>query len=55
VNQLLAKELVKGVEVKLPYGFGSLEIRKRPSRLSIVEGKLVTNLPVDWNATLNLW
>jgi len=34
---------------------GSLEIRKKPSRISIVDGKLVTNLPIDWDATLRLW
>ena len=34
---------------------GSLEIRKRPTRVAIVDGKLVTNLPIDWDATLKLW
>jgi hypothetical protein len=34
---------------------GTLEIRKRPTRIAVVEGKLVTNLPVDWDATLELW
>ena len=30
-------------------------VRKRPSRISIVNGKVTTNLPVNWNATLKLW
>jgi hypothetical protein len=34
---------------------GTLEIRKKPARVSIVDGKLVTNLPIDWDATLKLW
>ena len=34
---------------------GSLEIRKRPTRVAIVDGKLVTSLPIDWDKTLKLW
>ena len=55
INEYLAQELCKGKEIKLPNRMGTLEIRKKPSRLSIVEGKLVTNLPIDWDATLKLW
>ena len=55
VNDYLADELTKGKEIKLPHRMGSLEIRKKPSRISIVDGKLVTNLPIDWDATLRLW
>ena len=55
INSLLAKELIKGNEVKLPWRMGSLELRKKPSRVRIIDGKLVTNLPIDWDATLKLW
>ena len=55
VNNLLAEELIKGNAIKLPHKLGTLEIRKRPTRIAVVEGKLVTNLPVDWDATLELW
>ena len=55
VNQGLAEELVRGAEIHLPERMGDIEIRKKPSRLSIVDGKLVTNLPIDWDATLKLW
>lgn len=55
INEYLAEELVKGNEIKLPHRLGTLEIRKKPSRLSIVDGKLTTNLPIDWDATLKLW
>ena len=55
VNDYLAKELIKGNQIKLPHRLGTLEIRKKPSRISIVDGKLITNLPIDWNATLKLW
>lgn len=55
INDYLAEELSKGKEINLPHRMGTLEIRKRPSRIKIVDGKLVTNLPIDWDTTLNLW
>lgn len=55
INSYLAEELSKGKEIKLPHRMGTLEIRKRPTRVAIVDGKLVTNLPIDWDATLKLW
>ena len=55
INTYLAQELIKGKELKLPHKMGTLEIRKRPTRVSIVDGKLVTTLPINWDATLKLW
>ena len=55
INEYLADELSRGKEINLPYRMGTLEIRKRPTRISIVDGKLVTTLPIDWDATLKLW
>ncbi len=34
---------------------GKLELRKSLRRLDIVNRKLVTSLPVDWDRTLKLW
>ena len=34
---------------------GILEVRKRPATIKIVNGKLVNNLPIDWDTTLKLW
>ena len=55
INQYLADELCQGHEIKLPHRLGSLELRKRPTRIAIVDNKLVTTLPIDWDATLKLW
>lgn len=55
INSMLALELGKGKEINLPHRLGTLEIRKRPSRIAIVNGKVVTNLPIDWDATFKLW
>lgn len=55
INNYLAEELSRGREIRLPHRMGSLEIRKRPTRVAIVDGKLVTSLPIDWDKTLKLW
>ena len=34
---------------------GKLELRKRPTIVEFKEGKLRTNLPIDWDSTLKLW
>lgn len=55
INQYLAEELSNGHEIRLPHRLGTLELRKRPTRIEIVNNKLVTTLPIDWDATLKLW
>lgn len=55
INDLLAIELSKGNAINLPHRLGTLEIRKRPTRVAIIDGKLVTSLPIDIDATLKLW
>jgi hypothetical protein len=34
---------------------GRLELRKIASSIKFVNGKLKTNLPINWDATLKLW
>lgn len=55
VNKQLAKLLISGKEIKFPARMGTLELRKKPSRIEIIDGELVTNLPINWDATLKLW
>ena len=55
VNNILAEELSNGNDVTLPNKMGRLELRKYNANVSFVEGKLKTNLPIDWNRTLKLW
>ena len=55
VNNYLAEELNNGNDVDLPLRMGKLEVRKRKARISIVDGKIKTNLPIDWAATFKLW
>jgi len=55
VGIYLAEELCKGSEVKFPAQMGVIELRKTTPFVGYKEGKLVTNLPIDWDATLKLW
>lgn len=56
INNLLGDNIVRGIDVKLPHRMGTIEIRKYERSLSIDEnGKIKTNLPVDWDNTLKLW
>ena len=55
INKQLAKRLISGQEVRFPARMGILELRKKPSRIEIIDGELITNLPIDWDATLKLW
>lgn len=56
INNLLVDDIVTGNEVKLPHRMGTIEVRKYEKSVRIDEnGKVVTNLPVDWNNTLKLW
>ena len=55
VNNLLADFLSKGHNVNLPCQMGRLEIRKYDAKITLQKGKIVTNLPIDWDRTLKLW
>lgn len=55
INNLLADSMLEGKDIHLPYKMGVLEVRKYDAKISFVDGKLKTNLPVDWDKTLKLW
>lgn len=55
INNYLRDSLIEGNDVQLPEKMGRLELRKTQTKIKFENGKLKTNLPVDWNATLKLW
>lgn len=55
INDELRKSLIEGKDVLLPERMGRLELRKSKNSIKFVGGKLKTNLPVNWDATLKLW
>lgn len=55
INDDLRDLLIEGKDVTLPEQMGRLELRKITNTIKFVDGKIKTNLPIDWNATLKLW
>ena len=55
VNNILRDNLANGEDVVFPERMGQLELRKRIPSSTFEDGKLKTNLPIDWDATLKLW
>lgn len=55
VNRLLAIALSDGKDISLPCSMGRLEVRKHPVTVKLKDGKIVTNMAIDWNRTVKLW
>lgn len=55
INNYLAESLILGNDIKLPNKMGRLELRKYDVRFSFKNGKVKSNLPIDWDKTLKLW
>lgn len=55
INKALREEFLNGKPIVLPERLGIIEARKIFTSASIRNGKIVTNYPIDWNATLKLW
>ena len=55
VNNYLADELIKGNDIVIPNRLGRIELRKYNAIIAFDNGKIKTNLPVDWDRTLKLW
>lgn len=55
LNQTFQDQLLSGKDVKLPKGMGRLEVRKFETKVLYKDHKVVTNLPIDWKRTIELW
>lgn len=55
INTYLQEQLTLGEDINLPQRMGTLELRKFKTRVSFSNGKMITNLPIDWDETLKLW
>lgn len=55
INNLLVDRFLQGYDIDLPHRLGKIELRKFDKRVSFNNGKLCTNLPIDWDKTLKLW
>lgn len=55
INATLQDQLLEGKDILLPHKMGRIEIRKFLAKIDYKDGKLVTNLPIDWKKTIDLW
>jgi hypothetical protein len=55
INKLLALNFLVTGSIKFPERMGEITLRKYPAKITLNNGKVQTNLPIDWDATLNLW
>lgn len=55
VNKALVLHFLIAGSIKLPERMGEITLRKYPAKITLENGKVQTNLPIDWDATLNLW
>lgn len=55
LNQALAQQLIDKGKIVLPERLGIVEIKKYTPTIKLENNKVKTNLPIDWDATLNLW
>ena len=55
VNEHLSELLIEGNDIILPLNMGQIELRKFTPVIKFEDGKVKTNLPIDWPETLKLW
>ncbi|MBO6233324.1 MAG: hypothetical protein J6N78_04615 [Clostridia bacterium] len=56
INNYYASALINGEDIQLPERMGTIKLRKLKREVyRDKNGKVKTNLPVDWDRTLDLW
>lgn len=54
LNKHLIEQLLHNQDVRLPY-LGTLELRKKDTKVKYINDKLVVTRPIKWKDTLKLW
>lgn len=55
INELIAERVINGHTVALPAKMGCFRVVKKKKKLAFEDGKLKTNLGIDWGKTHRLW
>ena len=55
INLAIQESIARGEDLTIPQKMGELQLRKFNTNIDFKDGKLVTNLPIDWKRTLELW
>lgn len=54
-DEFIDEVLYSNTEMSLPFHTGCITVRKYEQRIKIKDGKVISHLPVNWDATLKLW
>jgi hypothetical protein len=55
MNRRIAERILEGYSFKMPCRMGVLAVTKKKEYLDFKEGKAVTNRPIDFKSTLEMW
>lgn len=55
IHKSLKDQLLNCQDIDFPNRMGRIELRKFNTWVGFKDGKLLTNLPIDWNKTIGLW
>lgn len=55
VNKALITKFLTTGYIQFPERMGELLLKKYPSKIELINNKIQTNLPIDWDTTLKLW
>ncbi len=55
IHKSLKDQLLNCLDIDFPHRMGRIELRKFSTWVGLKDGKILTNLPVDWNRTIELW
>lgn len=55
VNTEIGNKVISGGNIQFPHGMGKMYLQKTKSFIDFKDGKLITNLPIDWDRTIKYW
>jgi hypothetical protein len=55
INLKIAEKILDGYFFKMPSRMGILSVTRRKEFIGFKDGKAVTNRPIDWRSTIELW
>ncbi len=55
INLKIAEQILDGYSFKMPFSMGILSLSRRKEFIGYKDGKAVTNRPIDFKSTIELW
>lgn len=55
INNRISDKILEGYSFKMPFRMGILSITRKKEFVGIKDGKAITNRPIDYKSTIELW